>query len=89
MLKNCKELTIYEVEGLRQIFLDELALDTPFILDLKNVEKIDMVGIQLLLSLVATAKAQNKELTLLHIEPHILDEIKRCNCHTFLGLSDG
>lgn len=80
------ELTIYEVEKLKEIFLEELKADATLTLDLGKVEKIDMVGIQLLLSLVRTAQAQDKKVEFANISEGVLHQIKIAHCEKALGI---
>ena len=86
MVELSGELTIYEVEKLKDLFLQELKADAPLILDMAKIEKIDMVGIQLLLSLMKTAQAQDKKMELTNISQGVLQQIKICHCEKALGI---
>ena len=86
MVELAGEFTIYEVEKLKEIFLEELKAETPLILDMAKIDKIDMVGIQLLLSLVKTADAQDKKTEFTNIQEGVLRQIKICHCEKALGI---
>jgi anti-anti-sigma regulatory factor len=87
MILETSELTIYEVEKLQTLFLDELTKKSDFTIDMKNIEKIDMVGIQLLLSLKKSADAQNQQLTFINLNENISHHIALCACNTPLGIA--
>ena len=87
-IENITDFTIYEVEKLQNHFLKELEINNEFILDMKLIKKIDMVGIQLLLSLVKSAHVLNKKVEFINISEDILQEIKICHCNLALGITD-
>jgi len=86
MLADYKEITIYEVEKLQVLFLQELLNAESLELDMKSIKKIDMVGIQLLLSLVKTAHSEHKKISFKNIANNILSMIKQAHCEKELGL---
>ena len=88
-----REITIYEVETLQTQFLQMLSdakeSQKSIVLDLSELVKIDMVGIQLLISFAKSAKKDDVELVLNNVTTLILKEIKAVNCEAYLGLQDG
>jgi len=86
MLQDYKELTIYEVEKLQILFLEALENSDSLVIDLVSIKKIDMVGIQLLLSLVKTAHLENKKIIIINTASNILSMIKQAHCENILGL---
>ena len=88
-----REITIYEVETLQTQFLqmlnDAKESQKSINLDLSELVKIDMVGIQLLISFAKSAKKDDVELVLNNVTTLILKEIKAVNCEAYLGLQDG
>ena len=80
------ELTIYKAEEIHTHFLELLSNAKNIALDMHKVIKIDLVGIQLLISLVKSFNAKNLEVTFTNFEDNILQEIKACHCDTTLGL---
>jgi len=89
MLEGITELTIYEVEELQTLFLKELNGDNSLLIDMKQIEKIDMVGIQLLLSLLKSADEIEKEVKFINISENTLHQIKSCYCEKALGIDNG
>ena len=88
MTLDINEFTIYEVEKLKEIFLKELESSDDFILDMTSIEKLDIVGIQLLISLVKSANYIDKKVKLINITQNALLQIDICNCRRALGISD-
>jgi len=88
MTLDINEFTIYEVEKLKEIFLKELESSDDFILDMTSIEKLDIVGIQLLISLVKSANYIDKKVELINITQNALLQIDICNCRRALGISD-
>ncbi len=88
MTLDINEFTIYEVEKLKEIFLKELENSDDFILDMTSIEKLDIVGIQLLISLVKSANYIDKKVELINITQNALLQIDICNCRRALGISD-
>jgi len=86
LLENIKEITIYEVQTLKTTFLEALKESSEIIFNMESVIKIDIVGIQLLISFVKTAHSENKQLTLENIPQNILEQIELSNCENALGL---
>jgi len=86
LLESFKSITIYEVEKLRELFLEALSSVESLELDMASITKIDMVGIQLLLSLMKTATEERKTVTFINISEHVLRQIDETHCRTALGL---
>ena len=86
IVETTSELTIYEVEKLQHIFLKELNRKGTFILDMTLIEKIDIVGIQLLIALVNSAKKLHKKIEFINITQTALHQIKLCHCEDALGI---
>lgn len=88
MIENIKEFTIYEVEKLKVILLKELNNSDDFTIDMKNIDKLDIVGIQLLISFVKSANSINKKVQFINITDNALLQIDICNCRLVLGISN-
>lgn len=88
MIENIKEFTIYEVEKLKVILLKELNNSDDFTIDMKNIDKLDIVGIQLLISFVKSANSINKKVKFINITDNALLQIDICNCRLVLGISN-
>jgi len=86
MLADYKEITIYEVEKLQLLFLELLVNAESLEVDMQSIKKIDMVGIQLLLSLVKTAESESKKVSFTNIANNVLSMIKQAHCEKKLGL---
>lgn len=86
ILDNFTELTIYEVEKLQDVFVLALKENDSILLDMTKIEKIDMVGIQLLISLVRSAQASQKKIEFTNINDGVLQQIEISKCHIALGL---
>lgn len=89
IFEDINEITIYEVETLKTKFLEELTQKSALTLDMKNIEKIDAVGLQLLLSLVQSAKEMHKTVKFENINEAILKDIDLLHCTTALGITHG
>jgi len=85
MLLENENFTIYEVENLKHNFIDELKLDTIEI-DMKNVSKIDMCAISLLISLKKSADELEKSFTLKNYNDEIVMSLSMCGCDSYLGI---
>jgi len=84
-----EKLTIYEVEALsRELtsYLDnaEFTLD----LDLKNVTKLDLSAIQLLLSTEKTCTSNNIKFNLHGLNNLNKDALELCGCASLLGIAN-
>ena len=86
LLEDVSEITIYEAEKLKVDFLAELSSQDELSLDMKNIQKIDIVGIQLLISLIKTAKKSNKKIQLIHITPSLKEQIESFSMSNSLGV---
>lgn len=88
-LDSLTELTIYEAQNIKDIFLELLNTKQDVILDMSSIEKIDMVGIQLLISLTSSLKVQNLAVEFTNVKDAVLQHIDVCYCSDELGLSHG
>ncbi|PHR54081.1 MAG: hypothetical protein COA44_14280 [Arcobacter sp.] len=88
ILEGIKALTIYEVEKVQVLFIKELSTSQDLVLDMQAIEKIDMVGIQLLLSLVKSAETNEKNVSFSNITDSVLQQIKICHCQHALGITN-
>ena len=70
MLLASSSLTIYEVEQLKDTF-KKLLLESKIIIDFKDVIKIDMSAIQLLISLKKSADLKNIPFEIININDEI------------------
>lgn len=80
------EFTIYEAEKLQNTLLELLNTANDIELDFSLVENIDMVGIQLLISLYHSIQSLNKTLTYTHINEEVYSQIALCHCEKAIGL---
>jgi len=88
-LNSISELTIYEAENIHTIFINLLTTKEDIVLDMQSIEKIDMVGIQLLISLLNSLKSQDISVEFIHFKESILQYIEICYCSDILGLPHG
>jgi len=79
MIIEKEELTIYEVEELHEELL-RMYESGSVVIDFKNVHKIDMSIIQLLISAKDTCFKNSKEFKLLNVNEEISSVIKGCGC---------
>lgn len=77
--------TMYEVEGIKQEFL-ELLKEDEITIDMKNITKIDMSAIQLLLSLKKSCEEENKKLEIINIKEEILASFEISGTAYILGV---
>jgi len=85
MLLENENFTIYEVEKMKDNFINELKLDTIEI-DMQNISKIDMCAISLLVSLKKSADELEKNFTLKNYNDEIVMSLSICGCDSFLGV---
>ena len=85
VFEDTREITIYEVEKLKDVFLNLLANETVN-LDMQKIEKIDIVGIQLLISFVKSAEAVGKKVNFENITESVQEQIASSSCENALGL---
>ncbi len=86
ILDDFTELTIYDAEKLQDVFIQAVKEQENILLDMAKIDKIDMVGIQLLLSLVRSVKASNKTIKFININDTVLQQIEIANTQIALGL---
>ena len=65
--------------------MDLLANET-INLDMQKIEKIDIVGIQLLISFVKSAEAMDKKVSFENIRESVQEQIASSSCENALGL---
>ena len=82
-------LSIYEVEEFRELFIDTLKENQSLRIDMQEIEKIDMAGIELLISLVHSAKALSKEVEFIHLQESVMQDISLLHLQEALGLNNG
>ena len=86
MLNDFSALTIYEVEEIKPLLEELLQTDSPITLNMQPIEKIDMVGVQLLISFVKSAHQLDKKTTFNNLNETLIQFIEACNCTKALGL---
>jgi len=79
--------TIYEVEEIREKFIEQLSKDK-ILIDLSSITKIDMSAIQLLISLQITCKELGKEFEIKNIKDEILNVFKITGTSLVLGVEN-
>jgi len=86
MKLESENFTIYEVEELKDKFLEEFQTNKDIEIDLSNINKIDMPAIQLLLSLKKSCENQNKLFEIKNINENIFKAFQLSGCDTALGV---
>ena len=85
MKLDYQKLTIYEVEAFHKELLDMTTLEGDVVLDFSDVEKIDMLAIQLLISFKKTCVSHKKSLTFENVQAGVMSSLTLSGAHTFLG----
>lgn len=85
VLKN-NNFTIYEVEQLQEDFIKEAQNKETIVIDFKNITKIDMSAIQLLISLKKSCDEKNKTFEIKNIKDEILDSFEITGTAYILGV---
>lgn len=86
VILKMEKLTIYEVESLHKKLLVFIEKYDQIDLDMQNIQKIDMPGIQLLLSTSLTCKAKSKKFSLNNITEPVLESLQLCKSAKLLGV---
>ena len=86
ILNNITELSIYEAQKVHELFLKALSSEEKLVLDMGLIEKIDIVGLQLLLSLLRSASESDKKVSFINCAENVLQQIKLYHCDKALGL---
>jgi len=88
MIVPYEKLTIYEVEEFYQFLLPHISDGSSKLeFDFINIQKIDMVAIQLLISLDKTCKQDSIVLVLKNFSSELQDTLKACGCDKVLEVS--
>lgn len=77
--------TIYEVEEVKNIFL-ELINQDEIMLDFENISKIDMSALQLIISLKKSCDDLNKPFEIVNIKEDILNSFEITGIAYYLGV---
>jgi len=77
-------VTIYEVAGLREAFLEALAEGVDLRVELDESTKWDLAGLQLLVSCVATAHAGGRSLVLAKVPKACVEAAERSGLSQWL-----
>ncbi len=80
-----EEITIYEAEKLKELLLEKLD-DAELLLDMAKIQKIDIVGIQLLISFIKSAEARDKRVEFKNVSESLYEQIAASSCENILGL---
>jgi len=80
-------LTIYEVEACHKVLLGVLNADEHVTLDFTKIQKIDMAGIQLLISFIQTLQNNTYQCEFINISDDVTHSIITSGCDTILGVS--
>ena len=78
--------TIYEVEQLKEDFINEINNENEVVVDFENITKIDMSAIQLLLSLKKSCDEKNKGFEIKNIKEEVLDSFEITGTAYILGV---
>ena len=82
MLEEFSALTIHKAKELHELFMQILnSAQDDIVLDFSTIQKIDMVAIQLLLSLQKSCTKKNKQLRLINIQDSIKKEFQLSGCY--------
>jgi len=82
-----QELNIYEIEKFYETLKEEIKKDK-IVVDFENVNKIDYIAIQLLVSLKKTTKKENKQLEFININDEVMQKLSKCKFDAILGLKN-
>jgi len=83
------KLTIYEVEEFYKLLVEQVEnAESKLELDFTTIEKIDMVAIQLLLSLQQTCKNKSIQLILKNFSSELLHTLKASGCDKVLEVKN-
>ena len=82
------KLTIYEVEELHKILLENYLKNSELALDMQEVQKIDMTAIQLLLSTQKSCKDKDIAFSLHNLSDEIIKTIEISGCVEILELAN-
>ena len=85
ILENDK-FTIREVKQLHKEILEFLEKNPVIEIDFKNIDEIDMSGIQLLISMKSYCEKENKEFKIIHIKDDLLYSFELTGTNSILGL---
>jgi len=86
LLEGFKTITIYDVEKLKEVFLKIFPIDSELSIDMSSISKVDMVGIQLLISLVRSVNESKQSIKFENITQNVLRQIKESRCGEALGI---
>ena len=75
MLIENDKLTISKIRDIYKELQEEFDLSNHIIVDLKNVDEIDLSGLQLLISLKKSCELENKKLELLNIKDSLMHSL--------------
>jgi len=84
MIINQDELSIYDIEALKKEFLQELQ-NNSFVIDMKNVNKVDFSIIQLLVSAQKSCLNDSKNFELKNLNDEVSAIFKNAACNFLLG----
>lgn len=82
-----QELNIYEIEKFYETLKEEIKKDK-IVVDFENVNKIDYIAIQLLVSLKKTTTKENKQLEFININDEVMQKLSKCKFDAILGLKN-
>jgi ABC-type transporter Mla MlaB component len=75
-MKHLTQLTIYEVDLLKNTLLESVMLRENIELDFKNIDKIDIAGIQFLMVVHQNQKNNGLAFSIKNVSPKILEIFK-------------
>ncbi|NOQ30796.1 MAG: STAS domain-containing protein [Helicobacteraceae bacterium] len=80
-----EKFTVYEVENIKEAFLNELNQSDSITVDLENVKEIDISAIQLLLSLKRSCIEDEKSFEIINLKQEALRVVQLSGCTSELG----
>jgi len=83
------KLTIYEIEEFYKLIIEKIKnAESTLELDFINIEKIDIVSIQLLLSLQQTCQKKSIKLILKNFSNELINTLKASGCDKVLEVQN-
>jgi len=85
LIKDDK-FTIHKIRDIYKILKDDFESNNSMSIDMKNIDEIDLSGLQVLLSLKKSCDSQNKKFELINIKDEVLYAFELTGTNTVLGI---
>ena len=86
MLIKDDKFTIHKIRDIYKILKDDFESNNSMSIDMKNIDEIDLSGLQVLLSLKKSCDSQNKKFELINIKDEVLYAFELTGTNTVLGI---